>query len=72
MKYSTATVLQKLLLSYHKVGHKLIMDVTTRRISTLAMLERLFEQQPAIIALANDHSISKAAVTAIKNYSYIF
>ena len=63
---------QKLLLSEDKVGHKLIMDVTTRWNSTLAMLERLCEQQPAIIALANDHSISKAAVTAIKNYSNTF
>ena len=63
---------QKLLLSEDKVGHKLIMDVTTRWNSTLAMLERLCGQQPAIIALANDHFISKAALTAIKNYNYTF
>ena len=48
------------------------MDATTRWNSTLAMFERLCEQQPAIIVLAIDHSISKAVVTAIKNYSYTF
>ena len=36
------------------------------------MLERLCGQRPAIIALVNDHFISKAAVTAIKNYNYTF
>ena len=65
---------QRLLLSEDKVGHKLIMDVATRWNSTLAMLERLCEQTPAIMALANvtDDSLSKAALTKIKNCVYNF
>ena len=63
---------QKLLLSEDKVGHKLIMDVATQWNSTLAMLERLCEQTPAILALASDESISKAVLTKIKNCAYTF
>ena len=65
---------QKLLLSSDKVGHKLIMDVSTRWNSTLAMLERLCEQTPAIMALASitDDSLSKTALTKIKNCVFNF
>lgn len=59
---------QRLLLTEDKVRHKLIMDVATRWNSTLAMLQRLCEQTPANMALANvtDDSLSKTALTKIK------
>ena len=63
---------QRLLLSEDKVGHKLIMDVVTGWNSTLAMLQRLCKQTPAIMALANDESISKTAVSKIKNCASSF
>jgi len=65
-------VKQKLLLSSDAVGHKLINDVPTRWNCTLAMFRRLVEQTPALLAMANDSTLSKAATTTIKNCVYNF
>ena len=58
---------QRLLLDERYWGHKLIMDVSTRWNGILDMLQRLTEQIPAIMAVANDPAVSKAATTTIKN-----
>ena len=58
---------QRLLLDEKPVGHKLVIDVDTRWNSTLYMLRRLLEQNPCLIALANEPSLSKSASTTIKN-----
>ena len=65
---------QKLLLQEEFVGHKLIMDVPTRWNSTVAMLRRLLEQTPAILALATDsnETLSKTALATVKGYVYTF
>ena len=67
----TLKVKQKLLLSSDAVGHKLINDVPTRWNSTLAMLSHLVEQTPALLAMAYDSTLNKAATT-IKNCVYNF
>ncbi|KAK3087166.1 hypothetical protein FSP39_002502 [Pinctada imbricata] len=50
---------QMLLLDRKAQGHRLIIDVATRWNSSLEMLKRLLEQSPALMALANDPSLSK-------------
>lgn len=65
-------VKQKLLLSSDAVGHKLINDIPTRWNSTLAMLSCLVEQTPALLAMANDSTLSKDTTTTIKNCVYNF
>lgn len=54
------------------VGHKLIIDVATRWNSSLYMLQRLSEQFPVLMALANDPSLSKQASTTLKNCVFSF
>ena len=54
------------------IGHKLIIDVVTRWNSTLYMLQRLNEQFPVLMALANDPSLTKHASTTIKNCIFTF
>ncbi|XP_045202298.2 E3 SUMO-protein ligase ZBED1-like [Mercenaria mercenaria] len=56
---------QKLLLT-KGVGHKLIADVSTRWNSSLAMLERILEQLPALMAVATDKSKATEVVCAEK------
>ena len=51
---------------------KLIQDVVTRWNSTFSMLTRLNLLIPAIVATANDPSISKSAANTIKGYSFSF
>ncbi|XP_033747166.1 zinc finger BED domain-containing protein 4-like [Pecten maximus] len=63
---------QELLLNPERVGHKLIGDVPTRWNSTLAMLQRLIEQTPALMALASDEQINKSALATIRNCVYTF
>ena len=65
---------QRLLLKEEQVGHKLIMDVPTRWNSTVAMLRRLIEQSPAVLALASDSGdiLSKTAIATIKSFAYSF
>ena len=63
---------QALLLSEELRGHKLIMDCPTRWNSTHAMLERLLEQTPTIMAVISDPECSKAAANTLKNYVYSF
>ncbi|XP_053403224.1 E3 SUMO-protein ligase ZBED1-like [Mercenaria mercenaria] len=62
---------QKLLL-IKGVGHKLIADVSTRWNSSLAMLERILEQLPALMAVATDESVSKSARTTLQNCLFTF
>lgn len=54
------------------IGHKLIIDVATRWSSTLYMLQRLNEQFPALMATANDPSLSKHAKTTLTNCLFSF
>ena len=54
------------------IGHKLIMDVVARLNSSLAMLQRLSEQTPAIVALVNDLTLSKQSISSIKAFCYSF
>ncbi|XP_069104543.1 E3 SUMO-protein ligase ZBED1-like [Argopecten irradians] len=63
---------QEILLESDKVGHKLIADVQTRWNSSLAMLERILEQIPALMAVAVDEKISKSVKTTLKNTVYTF
>ncbi|XP_062577042.1 E3 SUMO-protein ligase ZBED1-like [Saccostrea cucullata] len=63
---------QKLLFSDSKVGHRLLIDVATRWNSTLYMLQRLLEQAPVLMALANDPSLPKHASTTLKNSVFSF
>lgn len=63
---------QKLLFSDSKVGHRLLIDVATRWNSTLFMLQRLLEQAPVLMALANDTSLPKHASTTLKNSVFNF
>ncbi|XP_033724920.1 zinc finger BED domain-containing protein 4-like [Pecten maximus] len=63
---------QELLLNPELVGHKLIGDVPTRWNSTLAMLQRLIEQTPALMALTSDEQINKSALATIRNCVYTF
>ncbi|XP_048753925.2 E3 SUMO-protein ligase ZBED1-like [Ostrea edulis] len=63
---------QKLLLNQEQVGHKLIIDVATRWNSTLYMLQRLVEQTPVLMALANDPDLSKTASNTLKNCVFSF
>jgi len=65
---------QRLLLKEEQVGHKLIMDVPTRWNSTVAMLRRLLEQSPAVLALASDSGeiLSKNAIATITGFAYNF
>lgn len=54
------------------IGHKLIADVPTRWNSTLFMSERIVEQTPAIMAVAIDTQISKAASNNVKSLCLSF
>ncbi|XP_062615878.1 E3 SUMO-protein ligase ZBED1-like [Saccostrea cucullata] len=54
------------------IGHKLINDVPTRWNSTLYMLQRLVEQFPVMMALANDPALSKQASSTFKNCVFSF
>ena len=54
------------------IGHKLIIDVVICWNSTLYMLQRLNEQFPVLMALANDPSLTKHASTTIKNCIFTF
>lgn len=63
---------QRLFLDEKLVGHKLVIDVVTRWNSTLYMLRRLLEQYPCLMALANEPSLSRSALTTIKNCVFTF
>ena len=63
---------QKLLFTDSKVGHRLLIDVSTRWNSTLYMLQRLLEQAPVLMALANDASLPKQASSTLKNSVFNF
>lgn len=54
------------------IGHKLIQDVPTRWNSCFDMLERVNEQNPAILAVASDDKLTKHASNSVKTYSLTF
>lgn len=55
-----------------KSQYKLIMDVCTRWNSTYAMLDRVIDLTPALVALANDNKINKTAMTVVRSNIFSF
>jgi hypothetical protein len=62
---------QKLLLSPDAHGHELITDVATRWNSTLAILQRLSEQIPALHASVHDEQLARLSAE-LKGKLYSF
>lgn len=54
------------------MGHRPTSDVVTRWNSTVAMLERLCEQTPAILSLVGDPNLTKDANTTMRNWAFTF